>query len=84
MEWQLQTAKMKFSELVRRAGTEGTQTVTVHGKGNVVVLSNEDYIALVNKKPSFTKFLLTGEPWPDDVINAINDRPRDVPREVEF
>lgn len=84
MEWQLQTAKMKFSELVRRAGTEGPQTVTVHGKRNVVVLSNEDYIALVNKKPSFTKCLLAGEPWPDDVINTINDRPRDVPREVEF
>ena len=30
--WSLQEAKAKFSEVVRRARTEGPQTVTVHGK----------------------------------------------------
>ena len=30
--WSLQEAKAKFSELIRRAQTEGPQTVTVHGK----------------------------------------------------
>ena len=84
MEWQLQHAKMKFSELVRRACTEGPQTVTVHGKPNVVVLSYKDYAALVSKKPGLTKFLLSGEPWPADVVNSINDRVRDIPRDVEL
>ncbi len=84
MEWQLQHAKMKFSELVRRACTEGPQTVTVHGKPNVVVLSNKDYTALVSKKSGLTKFLLSGEPWPEDVVNSINDRVRDIPRDVEL
>lgn len=84
MEWQLQTAKMKFSEMVRRAVTEGPQTVTVRGKRNVVVLSSEDYAALVKKKPGLTKFLLSGEPWPEDVIDTINVRPWDVARDVEF
>ena len=84
MEWQLQNAKMKFSELVRRACTEGPQTVTVHGKRDVVVLSHKDYTALVSKKPGLTKFLLSGKPWPTDAVNSINNRGRDVPRDVEF
>ncbi len=35
--WPLQEAKAKFSELVRRAQTEGPQTVTVHGQAAVVI-----------------------------------------------
>jgi antitoxin Phd len=35
--WALQEAKAKFSELVRRAQTEGPQTVTVHGEPAVVI-----------------------------------------------
>lgn len=35
--WSLQEAKAKFSEVVRRAQTEGPQTVTVHGKNAVTV-----------------------------------------------
>lgn len=35
--WPLQEAKAKFSELVRRAQTEGPQTVTVHGHPAVVI-----------------------------------------------
>jgi prevent-host-death family protein len=36
-KWPLQEAKAKFSELVRRAQTEGPQTVTVHGQPAVVI-----------------------------------------------
>jgi len=35
--WQLQEAKNKFSEVVRRAVDEGPQTITVHGKDTVVL-----------------------------------------------
>ncbi len=35
--WSLQEAKAKFSEVVRRAQTEGPQTVTVHGKKAVTI-----------------------------------------------
>jgi prevent-host-death family protein len=37
--WSLQEAKAKFSEVVKRARTEGPQTVTVHGKTAVVITS---------------------------------------------
>ena len=41
--WKLEDAKARFSELVRRAGSEGPQTVTVRGREAAVVLSAEDY-----------------------------------------
>jgi prevent-host-death family protein len=37
--WSLQEAKAKFSEVVRRAQTEGPQLVTVHGKAAVEVVA---------------------------------------------
>jgi antitoxin Phd len=44
--WNLQDAKARFSEVVRRAGEEGPQHVSVNGKAKVVVISAEDYAAL--------------------------------------
>ncbi|MFZ2491482.1 MAG: type II toxin-antitoxin system Phd/YefM family antitoxin [Thermoanaerobaculia bacterium] len=41
--WTLQDAKARFSEVVRRAKTEGPQRVTVHGREEVVIVSVEDY-----------------------------------------
>lgn len=41
--WQLQEAKAHLSEVVRRACTEGPQTITVRGEEKVVVVSQEDF-----------------------------------------
>jgi len=41
--WQLQTAKAQFSELFRRARSEGPQWVTRQGKEAVVVLPAEEF-----------------------------------------
>lgn len=41
--WRLQDAKARFSELVRRARSEGPQHVTVHGRDEVVVLAVEEF-----------------------------------------
>jgi prevent-host-death family protein len=75
-EWQLQDAKNRFSELVRRAQAEGPQTVTVHGKPAAVVLSAEAYAILTKPRPSLADFLLSGPAWPDDLVDLINDRAR--------
>lgn len=58
MAWQLQTAKQKFSELVRLAIARGPQFVTRHGKEAVVVLSVEDYRRLTESEDDFRAFLL--------------------------
>src|SRR5437667_3370903 len=41
--WALQDAKARFSEVVRKAKTEGPQCITVHGREEVVVVSVEEY-----------------------------------------
>jgi len=48
--WQLQTAKAKFSELFRRARTEGPQYVTRQGKEAVVILPAEDFQRLASRQ----------------------------------
>ena len=42
-KWALQDAKARFSEVVRKAKTEGPQRITVHGREEVVVVSVEEY-----------------------------------------
>jgi prevent-host-death family protein len=57
--WQLQTAKARFSELFRRARTEGPQVVTRQGKEQVVVLPAEQFAQLtkrVRQPKSLAKF----------------------------
>lgn len=55
-KWQLQEAKNRFSEVVRKATDEGPQMVTKYGKDSVVVLSAEDYRKLVQPKTSLVEF----------------------------
>jgi antitoxin Phd len=48
--WQLQAAKARFSELFRRARSEGPQYVTRQGKEAVVVLPAEEFERLKRRK----------------------------------
>ena len=43
MEWQIQQAKARFSEMVERARKEGPQTVTRHGKTIAVLLPVDEF-----------------------------------------
>jgi prevent-host-death family protein len=63
----LQDAKARFSELVRRARSEGPQHVSVHGRDEVVVIAAEEFRRL------------RGEPSGRALIEAIQASPdRDV------
>lgn len=57
MRWQLQDAKQRFSEMVRRALKEGPQIVTRHGEEVVVVVSAERFRQLTGEAPDFKEFL---------------------------
>lgn len=57
MRWQLQEAKAKLSELVKRAESEGPQEITVHGEPKAVVLSKAEFEKLSGKKPNFVDFM---------------------------
>ena len=56
--WQLQAAKARFSELFRRARSEGPQYVTRQGKDAVVVIPAEEFDRLKrrNRKTSLVQF----------------------------
>ncbi len=84
--WQLQDAKNRFSEVVKRAREDGPQSVTVHGERAAVVVSALEFDALIKPRMSFADFLLadTEEAWPDDVVDAINDRSSDTGRDIDL
>jgi prevent-host-death family protein len=41
--WRLRDARARFSELLRRAGSDGPQIVTVHGREAVVVVDADEF-----------------------------------------
>jgi prevent-host-death family protein len=47
--WQVQSAKARFSEVLRRARAEGPQIVTKQGKEDVVILPVEQYRKLTRR-----------------------------------
>lgn len=87
MAWQLQEAKQRFSELVRRAEKEGPQVVTRHGEEVVVVVPAEEWRRMSErdggeKKMDFKEFLMSA---PEGLEMIIPERPRnDYPREVDL
>ena len=63
--WQLQAAKARLSELVKRAATEGPQEITVRGVTAAVVLSAAEFEKLTapaKPKQSFIEFM-RASPW---------------------
>jgi len=73
--WQLQTAKAQFSELVRKAITYGPQKITVHGREKVVLISIEEYEKLSEPKGSFVAFMKSS-PLAGLNINIERDKSR--------
>ncbi len=61
MDWQVQEAKARFSELLDRTLKDGAQTVTRHGKPVAVVLSVDEYRRLRRRGKSL-KALLAAAP----------------------
>ncbi len=79
MDWQLQKAKAKFSEVVQRAIEDGPQTVTRRGKPAVVVVAAEEFERLREQTPTLKALLLE---CPLEGIDL--ERPRDYGREIDF
>jgi antitoxin Phd len=84
MAWQLQEAKQRFSELVRRAIDEGPQVVTRHGDEVVVVISMEEYRRIADEKPSFVEFLLSGPKLDNDLVDKVFERSKEPARVVNL
>ena len=74
MPWQLQDAQSNFPKLLEAARTEGPQVVSVDGERAAVRLSAKAFDELVAKRPSLVDHLLSGEPWDDEFVEAVNAR----------
>jgi len=81
VDWPLQDAKNRFSEVVQRARREGPQTVTLRGERAAIVLSAADYDNLVRDRPSLVDDLLSGPAWDDALADAIDARPKSPSRD---
>ena len=81
MQWPLQDAKNRFSELVQRARREGPQTVTLRGERAAVVLSAETYDALTAQTPTLVDHLLSGPAFDDDLARALDARAKTPSRD---
>jgi prevent-host-death family protein len=55
--WQLQEAKARLSGVVKKAATEGPQSITVHGQPSAVVISSKEYKRLKRRRESFVTFM---------------------------
>ena len=84
MDWPLQDAKNRFSEVVQRARREGPQTVTLRGERAAIVLSAADYDALTANRPSLVDDLLAGPDWDDELAEVIGDRAKSPSRDLDL
>ncbi len=55
--WQLQEAKARLSEVIKKAAKEGPQSITVHGEPSAVVISRREYDRLKHPQGSFVEFM---------------------------
>jgi prevent-host-death family protein len=80
-EWQLQEAKNKFSEVVRRSQRR-PQTITLHGKPSAVVISFDEFRRLTQPKPGLTDVMQNA---PVDFCELVFERSKDTSlRELEL
>jgi antitoxin Phd len=82
--WQLQSAKARFSELFRKARSEGPQFVTKAGKETVVVIPAEQFEELTARRrhPKSLVEFFRSSPLVGAGLNF--DRDPDYGRDIEL
>ena len=55
--WQLQAAKARLSEVIKKATKEGPQSITVRGEQTAIVISTAEYERLKHPRGSFVEFM---------------------------
>jgi prevent-host-death family protein len=82
--WQIQTAKARFSEVFRRARTEGPQRITRQGKEGVVMIAEEQYERLTMKLRQPKSLVQFFRDSPLVGVDLDLERDRDTMRDVDF
>ena len=80
-KWQLQEAKNRLSEVVRKARSEGPQVITLHGADAAVVVSARDFVRMSQRKGKLVDFFRKSPLVGVDLDIA---RPRDAGRKIKL
>lgn len=78
--WQMQTAKARFSDVVRCAKQDGPQNITVHGRSVAVVLSRELFDRISGNTESLLEFMQQSPLYGRDDIGF--ERDQSLAREI--
>jgi prevent-host-death family protein len=78
VQWQVQDAKQRFSELLRVAHVEGPQFVTRHGREVAVVIDIAQYRHLKGDVADFKNYLTIGPSFDDLDLARSADSPRSI------
>jgi prevent-host-death family protein len=78
MQWPVQDAKQRFSELIRTAHAEGPQVVTRHGEEIAVIIDIVDYRHLKGEIAEFKDYLRSGPDFDDLDLSRTGERPRAI------
>jgi prevent-host-death family protein len=81
IRWQLQDAKNRLSELVRKAREEGPQVITLRGRDAVVVVSAREFGKLSRPRGSLVDFFRKS---PLVAVKLALDRSRDTGRRIDL
>jgi len=79
--WQLQEAKARMSEMVRRAQSQ-PQSITLHGKSVAVVVSRETFDRLSQAEGSLVDFMRRSPLYGAD--DVVFERTQSLSRDVEI
>jgi antitoxin Phd len=82
--WQIQSAKARFSEVFRRARTEGPQRITRQGKEGVVMIAEEQYDRLVGKSRQPKSLVQFFRQSPLMGVDIDLKRDRDTGRDIDL
>lgn len=78
MQWQVQDAKQRFSELIRTAHADGPQVVTRHGEEIAVVIDIAEYRRLKGETAEFKDYLRSGPGFDDLNLDRAAEQPRHI------
>ena len=78
----MQTAKARFSDVVRSATSDGPRYITIDGKSVAVVLSRELYDRLSGNKQSLVQFMQSSPLYGQD--DVVLERDKSVLREIHL
>lgn len=76
IQWQVQEAKQRFSELIRTAHTDGPQVVTRHGEAIAVVIDIVEYHHLRGQFVDFKDYPRSGPDFDDLDLDRSGAGPR--------